>query len=413
MARWIELLRRERGARLFFAAHGQSSIGTGAAYVALLILALDRLSSPWAITLVLLADFLPAMILGPVFGAAADRWPRRWCAVAADLARAVAFLGIAAVDSFAATVALALLAGTGTGLFVPAVLAGLPRLVEDRRLPAATSLYGALDDVGHTLGPALAAGVLLFTSAETLMAVNGATFLVSAAILTRVSFGDRPSAVTHEVGRRASLVAEARTGLRATARMPAVRAILGASAAVILFAGMFNVGELLLARRELGAGGAGFSLLVAVFGAGVIAGSLAGARGGPPDVLRRRWSVGLLVVAAGFAATGLAPSYAAALVGFALAGAGNGLVLVHERLFLQRTVREGLRGRVFGVRDTLGSWAFASAFIGAGALLSLVGPRTLFLIASGGVLLVWALAQAALRGAPDPAPVAPAGVGGE
>lgn len=413
MARWIELLRRERGARLFFAAHAQSSIGTGAAYVALLILALDRLSSPWAITLVLLADFLPAMVLGPIFGAAADRWPRRWCAVAADLARAVAFVGIAAVDGFAATVALALLAGTGTGLFVPAVLAGLPRLVEDRRLPTATSLYGALDDVGHTLGPALAAGVLLFTSAETLMAVNGMTFLVSAAILSRVSFGDRPSGVTREVGRRASLATEARTGLRATARMPAVRAILMASAAVILFAGMFNVGELLLARRELGAGGAGFSLLVAVFGAGVIAGSLVGARGGPPEALRRRWSVGLLVVAAGFAATGLAPSYAAALVGFALAGAGNGLVLVHERLFLQRTVREGLRGRVFGVRDTLGSWAFASAFIGAGALLALVGPRTLFLIASGGVLLVWALAQAALRGARDPAPVAAAGVGGE
>jgi hypothetical protein len=35
----IELLRREGGARLFFAAHGQSSIGTGAGYVALLVLA--------------------------------------------------------------------------------------------------------------------------------------------------------------------------------------------------------------------------------------------------------------------------------------------------------------------------------------------------------------------------------------
>src|SRR5918992_3921292 len=97
----LDLLRTERRARLFFVAHAQSSIGTGAGYVALVVIAYDRFRSPWAISLVLLADFLPAMVLGPVFGAAADRWSRRACAIASDVARAVAFIGIAVVDSFA------------------------------------------------------------------------------------------------------------------------------------------------------------------------------------------------------------------------------------------------------------------------------------------------------------------------
>jgi len=399
MARSLDLLRREPRARIFMAAHAQSAIGSGAAYVGLLLLAFDRLPSPWALTLVLLADFLPAMLLGPVFGAAADRWSRRKCAVASDVARAVAFVGIALVDSFAATVALALLAGAGSGLFVPAVLAGLPSLVRRTSLPAATSLYGALDDFGHTLGPALAAALLLVLSPDVLMLANGATFAVSALVLTRVPFGDRPSSVTHEVGRRSSLIAEARSGLSATARMSGARALLLASAAVILFAGMFNVGELLLAQGELGVGDAGFSALVAVFGAGVIGGSLTGGRGGAPAALKRRFLAGLLAVAAGFVAAGLAPTYVVALGAFLLAGIGNGLVLVHERLILQRTVPDRLMGRVFGVRDALGSWSFAAAFVGAGAILTLVGTRPLFLIAGAGVLLVWAAATLVLRGA--------------
>ena len=73
----------------------------------------------------LVADLMPAMLFGPVFGAAADRWSRRSCVVLADLIRAVAFVGIWFVDDFVATVALAALVGTGTGLFTPASLAAI------------------------------------------------------------------------------------------------------------------------------------------------------------------------------------------------------------------------------------------------------------------------------------------------
>ena len=55
---------------------------------------------------------------------------------------------------------------------------------------------------------------------------------------------------------------EARAGVRAVAQMPGLRAVIAGSSAVVLFAGLFNVGELLLAEEELGAGDAGFALLV-------------------------------------------------------------------------------------------------------------------------------------------------------
>ncbi len=388
------------------AAHLQSSLGTGAGYVALVLIAYERFRSPWAISLVLLADFLPAMLAGPLLGAAADRWPRRFCAVVADLVRAVAFVGIALVGGIEATIALALLAGAGSGLFTPAVLAGLPSLVEEERLPAATSLYGAISDLGHTLGPALAAVLLLVAGPETLLIANGASFAVSALLVARLSFGGGRSGKSG-----ASIFVEAGRGLRATAGMRGVREVILASSAVVLFAGMMNIGELLLAE-DLGVGASGFSILVAVYGAGFVAGSLTGSSGGSAARLKRRYLLGLLLMGIGLVAAAVAPVWPLAVASFALTGAGNGLVLVHERLLLQRSVDGPLMARVFAASDALGSWAFAAAFLSAGALVALLGTRPLFLLAGVGTLLVWAASVRALRRVWEEPATTPVSAGG-
>jgi MFS family permease len=82
----------EAPARRFFAAHAQSCLGTGLAYVALPLLAYDRFGSAWAIAAVLLPDLLPAIVLGPVLGALVDRIGWRTCAVIADILRCIAFV---------------------------------------------------------------------------------------------------------------------------------------------------------------------------------------------------------------------------------------------------------------------------------------------------------------------------------
>lgn len=396
----IELLRTERRAGVFFLALAQSSLGTGAGYVALLVIAYDRFESPWAISLVLAADLLPAMVLGPVFGAAADRFSRRSCTIAADVLRAGAFLGIALVDGFAATVALAVVAGIGTGLFTPAALAGLPSLVERKRLPAATALYGAIADLGFTVGPALAALLLLAGGPETILLFNGVTFAISALVLRMLTFGQLPPDRPVRPGRLApSLVRDARVGLVATAGLKGVRTVLLASFVALFFAGTFNVGELLFVTGELGAGEAGFSMLVALFGLGFVGGSLAGSRGGTLPELKRSYLAGLAVMGVGFLGAGLAPSLAVAALAFVAAGLGNGVVLVYERLIIQATVPDDLSGRVFGVKDALTAWAFGLAFAAAAGIIELVGVRSAIVITGVGGLAAWLAAVWLLRGA--------------
>jgi len=419
MRETFDLLRHERRARIFFLALAQSALGTGAGYIALLLIAFERFESPWAISLVLVADLIPAMLLGPIFGAAADRWSRKRCAVFADAIRVIAFGGIALVDGYAATIAFAVVAGTGTGLFTPSVLAALPSVVdEQRRVPAATSLYGAVADLGFTVGPALAAAVLAIAGPETLMWANAATFACSGLLLAPLRFGEAPAHPPD--GLPDSLLAEARQGLRATAGMRAVRIVLLASGAALFCSGLFNIAELFFATEDLGASNAGFSVLVTCFGVGFICGSLAGSKGGVASLLKRRYLGGLLVMAAGLAATGLADAYVVAIATFAIAGFGNGLILVYERLLIQHAVPDNLVGRVFGIKDALSAWAFAIAFLAGGALVDAIGAGEVILIAGGMGLVLCGLSALALRNewnddgpdaaaATDAAPAAAAG----
>jgi MFS family permease len=391
----VDLMRRDRDARWFFLAYGQSSLGTGAAYVALLLVAYSRFHSPWALALVLLADFVPPMLLAPIAGAAADRWPRQICAVAADALRAGAFLGIAFTSSFPLTVVLALAAGAGTAIYKPAIMAGLPEIVGRDRLSPATAVYGALTEIGFTVGPGMAALVLLFGSPKLLLLVNAGTFALSALTVALIRFRYREAPEPGAVERK-SLIREARDGLVVVARLHTAFTVIVATSTILLFAGMVNVAELLLAQH-LGGGRAGYSLFVAIGGLGVALGSLMGASGGGLPGLVRRYLAGVVLVAAGLLGTAAAPTYASALVPLAALGFGNGMLIVYERLILQRTVATEFLGRAFGTHVSLDGFAFAASFLCGGVVLAVVPPRALFLIGGVGAILVWILARLRFR----------------
>jgi MFS family permease len=393
----LELLRSNPPARRFFLAWLQSSLGNGMGYVALVLVALDRFHSPWAVALVLIADLVPLMALGPLLGGLSDRLPRRACAVGADLLRAIAFTGIALVHDMGATLALAALAGAGNGLFNPAALAGLPHLAGEEHAAAGTSLFSAISTLGKTVGPVVAAALLLGGGVELALLVNGASFLVSALLLASIDLGGErtPAAAPGDPGEP-----EPAPPAFSARALPGFMRIVAGSSGAALFAGMANVAEPGFITHDLNAAAAGFSVMVGLYGVGVAAGSLAGSRGGDTSRLWLRYLAGILGIGAGYAAAALAPVYALALPGFVLAGLGNGLLIVHERLLVQAIVPERAQGRAFGTLDMFASWAFAAA-LGCGALAAAAaGSRTALLLAGTGTLAVWAactLSAAPLR----------------
>jgi MFS family permease len=387
----ITLLKESPALRRFFGAFLQSQVGTGAAYVALLLVAYHRLHSGWAISLVLLGEFLPGIVLAPLFGSLADRVSRRRLAVCADLLRAACFVALALIPSFVATVLLALLAGVGTALFRPAINAALPGMVPPERRSQLTAIFYACVNAGVMLGPAITGGVLLIARPPTVLMLNALTFGVSALLLAGIDLGPRPGeAESGATTVRTSVWTDTRVGARAVAAIPGVPVLLGVGALVVLTGAMLNVVAPLLATGPLHARGAGYSALMALYGAGMVAGSWANARAGSDvDGLRRRWLFGIALSGVAMAMAALAPSLGLALIAFTLIGLGENLLVGPEMRLVQELVAERLLGRVFAFKDVLENIAFVAAFLGAGALLSIAGVRVVFV---GAGLLTLALA---------------------
>ena len=396
----MELWRSERGARPFFVALAQGSLGAGASYVAVMLVAYERLGSAWAASLILLADMLPSMLLGPLVGAWLDRHDRLRSAIVADVLRAGALLGMLVVPGTVALLAFAVLMGIGTTVFRPAAFALLPTVVAEKRRMPAVALWGALGDAGMTLGPALGAGVLVLGGTSVLLGVNAAMFVASAVLLSRVRLLGEPEV---DEDPEDSLVAGARQGLAFVRRERVLRTLVLATGAIVLAAGMMNVAEVLLAQRELRVGGAGFAAMVAVFGVGAVLGSLASARSATPARMKVGYVGGLGVLGAGLLGSALAPSLAWAIASFFVTGFGNSVSMAHDRGLLQHLVPERMLSRAAALTGTIEAWGFAGAALLGGTLASTLGARGVFAV-SGGLLLVLAAvtARTLLRAEPVP-----------
>jgi MFS family permease len=179
-------------------------------------------------------------------------------------------------------------------------------------------------------------------------------------------------------------------GARAAAQIRGLNALLAIGPSSILAAALINVAEPLLATGPLHSGGSGYALLVAAFGVGMAAGSLANSRvGSVVSRLRRRFLAGVALNGLGLVGSAAAPSLAWAMASFALTGASNGLIVGTELRLYQELVGEELLGRIFGLSEMLNNLAFVLAFLTAGAAISLLGVRGLFAL-GGAVLLALA-----------------------
>ena len=389
------LLRLDVPARRFFVAYAQSSLGTGAGYVAVLAIAYDRWDSPWAVPLALIAETIPVIFLGPVLGALADRMPRRTCLIASDAIRAVAFAGIFLIPSYPAMIAFVVLAGAGYALFNAAALAALPSLTAPERQATATSLFSALGEAGYVVGPLMAVPLLAAGGGGAIAGINAASFAVSAVLL--VGLPRAPRAAADDSGPSKSLVRLAREGVGTALRVPGVGALVIATTIAVVAFGAMNAAELLLVREALGAGNAALSLLVAASGVGIVAGALLAGGDGPDATFRRRYLTGLAAASVGILAAAFAPDVPTAAAAFLLAGAGNGYAVASERVLLQRWVPDALRARVFGAKHALVSGAMLGSYALTGAALALIDVRVMFAAAGVAGLLATALAVRLLR----------------
>ncbi len=335
--------------------------------------------------------FVLGALTAPIGATFADRWPRRRVMIATDLARAVLVAGAAvliAVDTGTWLVfVLATLASLLASPFLIAQRALLPSLAESPgELTAANGVHSTIDSLAFFAGPALAAGLLVFTNVPLVLLANVVTFLWSLALVSRVvvakpvvdeagpgpaadggaADGDDVEVADDKAG--PGFVEETMAGFKAIRND---RALLLATVGVSLqtvVAGASAVFLVVMAAEVLTTGSEGLGYLNAVIGVGSVLGGLVAISRASKGTLGRDLTTGVVLWSAPLLLVTAWPAPVACFAAVALLGLANPLVDVNTDTIFQRVTPDAMLGRVFGALEscmiaTMALGAFAMPFI--------------------------------------------------
>lgn len=392
----LGLLRDAPAFRLLFFATLASSLGTWLALVALVVDVFERTDDANWVSALLIAEFLPIVVIGVAAGPLIDRIARRRLLVGSDLVRAAVFCALPFAGSALQIVLLALVAGIATSVFRPAQYAALPNLVSDRRLAQANGLLQSAENVTWALG-ALAGGVLVqATSPTAAYWLNAATFLLSALLILRIrqSFEEE-----HEPSR--GQLRDLAEGLALVVRSRALLTVLVAWSIVMLGNAGVNVSEIVLAKEVFSAGEFGYGLLLAAGGLGLVTGSLFGTPWIEYRGMKLVYTVSIALMALGFGSAAGAPNVWVAAAAVTVGGVGNGVAIVCNALLVQRGTPDRLRGRAFTVVMSFGYAVLLLGMVVAGPLTNAAGARTVWGIAAVLFLAASVVGLLLLRGVGD------------
>lgn len=270
-------LRQPGPFRLLFAGQALSVIGDRITPVAIAFAVLE-LGSATDLGLVMAAGGVPFALFALAGGVWADRAGRRQVMLASDVLRALsqaltAALLLSGSAEVWMLVALSFVYGASSAVFMPAMVGLIPQTVESERLQEANALIALTRSVGNVAGPALAGVLIAVSGSGEAIAVDAATFVVSALCLARLA----PLPVVEDEEHEPFLA-----GLRAGWREVRSRAWLSwglvamSSYHVFVLPAVFVLGPA-LAESELD-GASSWAIIVAAFGAGSVLGNVAALR---------------------------------------------------------------------------------------------------------------------------------------
>jgi MFS family permease len=367
-----------------------NELGDSIGIVALAILVFDRTDDIVATSaFFIVGKFLPAL-LAPALTARLDQTPLRRSLPAIYLFETLAFAALALIADGRFVLALVLLLGLLDGTL--AVTArGLTRGAVGAVLEPAGLLKAgnALMNIGFavaTVGGSALGGLLVSVfGLPTALLVDALSFLVIAIALAATR-GLPEIEVTHEPWRR-----RLSDGLRFIRTHRPIRLLLGGQGvALVLFTLVIPI-EVVYAKQSLGTTDAGFGVLLASWGIGIVVGSLI-------YLLVKARSVTTLIVlstaavGAGYLGMASAGTLAVACAFSVLGGAGNGVQWIAVVTAIQEVTPRDYQARVTGLLESLGAGMPGLGYLLGGTLAGIGSPRTAYAAAGIGVLVLVLLA---------------------
>lgn len=351
---------RRRDFRLLWMGMAVSLLGDGIFIVAVAWQAYAISDHPSALALIGVSTSAPQVALLLVGGAVSDRFSRRAVLFWADVARALAVVGLSALvaDGAARLFELCLaggVIGTATAFASPAFEALVPQLVPEAELIQANAIEQfARPSAVQLAGPALGGVAVAVLHPWGSFALDGATFAFSALCVRRMSALGGP-----QPAKGLSLWSEVGEGLRyVRGHIWLWGTFVSATFTYLLFIGPTQVLLPYIVRNSLHQGASTYGAVLAVGGVGALAGAVASGRRHHPQRpmlwIYSWWAIATLAVAGyGLATSAWGLASAAVVVnGAEAAGA------VVWATLKQRRVINSMLGRVSSI-----DWAISTALL--------------------------------------------------
>ncbi len=363
-----------------------SSFGDTLHYIALVVLVYHLTGQGVAVAILVAAEIIPILVLGPVAGVIIDRFSRKSVLIASDLFRAVLVLSLVWPQGVWHAYLVAAGLAAGNAFFNPTVQAVIPSLTTPEQRLAANSVAWSTGRLVQIIASAAAGGLIALIGIEAAFVLNAVSFVVSALFIARLTIPAHAGQIDAGAKRGlGSFFADAAAGLRFARRDRFVSRLLPVQALASLATGATSALLIVLAERHLRLAPAGFAWLIAAIGIGALIGPLI------PNTFARdyrdaRWLfVPYVIRGIGDVLIATIASLPVALAILFVYGLNTSTGMVVFNSSLQSVIPENVRGRVFTLLDvTWNASRLLSLAVGA-VLIDAIGIRPVFWI--GGALL--------------------------
>ncbi len=363
-----------------------SNLGDTLNYVALVVLVYRLSGSGLAVSTTVVFEIVPVLLVAPFAGVVIDRFPRKAILIASDVARALLMLGLIAASETWHVYLVAALLTTATVFFAPTVQAVVPAIVAEDALLAANSVAWSTGRLVQIVASAVAGGLIAAVGTDWAFALNGLTFLVSAALIGRTAIPAHAGQLG-EGSRRgfSGYLRDARAGLAFARSDPFISRFLPVQALASLGVGATGALLVVLAERHLGLPPAGFAWLLLAIGVGALLGPFL------LGVITREYRdarllfVPYLVRGVGDVLIAVFTPLPVALAILFVYGLNTSTGVVVSNSLLQSQVPEGVRGRVFTLLDVTWNLMRLASLAAGGLLAEELGVRPVYYL--GGSLL--------------------------
>jgi MFS family permease len=360
-----------------------------------------------AVSFLLLARFVPPLILSPAAGVLIDRMDRKVLLIWSNLLRAFVVLAyiplLSRPELIGWVFALVIIQSALTSVFEPGLASLMNNIVPRDQLVEANTLFNMMWSVMLAFGAAVGGVVAEQFGDATALIIDALTFFVGAYLIWRIRgyrFVQRTSPEQQTVEVPVPTTTGVRDGVRYLTKRPGLASLLW-----VKFGGSLgNVDALMTIYATqvfiLGTDGKlSLGIMYSAFGIGAVLGPLLMNRFNDETIARMRVLIliGFIFATVCWLIMGFATSLWVLCLGLLIRAMGTSTNWTYSTAMIQKTADDAYMGRVFSLDMMAFYIATVVSITGHGIVIDLIGEENIHLlplgmtVVAGFVLLVWTL----------------------